>query len=65
MIAGMTISLDGFAADRTGSVGALYPDLPDLRGTDHMNAVIDETGAVLMRRGTFEMGDPDSYVGGS
>ncbi len=63
VIAGITISLDGFAADRTGSVGALYPDLPDLRGTDYMNAAIDETGAVLMGRRTFETGDPDSYVG--
>jgi dihydrofolate reductase len=28
-----------------------------------MNAAIAETGAVLMGRRTFEMGDPDSYVG--
>jgi dihydrofolate reductase len=28
-----------------------------------MNALIDETGAVLMGRRAFEMGDPDSYVG--
>jgi hypothetical protein len=27
------------------------------------NAAIEETGAVLMGRRTFEMGDPDSYVG--
>jgi dihydrofolate reductase len=28
-----------------------------------MNDAIEETGAVLMGRRTFEMGDPDSYVG--
>lgn len=63
VILGMTTSLDGFVADRDGSVGRLYPDLAALRGTAYMNAIIEETGAVLMGRRTFEMGDPDSYVG--
>jgi dihydrofolate reductase len=63
VIAGMTTSLDGFVADARGSVGRLYPDLAALQGTAYMNAAIDETGAVLMGRRTFEMGDPDSYVG--
>jgi len=63
VIVGMTISLDGFAADRNGSAGALYPDLEDLRDTDYMQAMIRETGAVLMGKRAFEMGDPDSYVG--
>jgi dihydrofolate reductase len=63
VIAGMTMSLDGFVADPSGRVGRLYPDLAALRGTPYMNAAIEETGAVLMGRRTFEMGDPDSYVG--
>jgi dihydrofolate reductase len=63
VIVGMTTSLDGFAADQSGSASPLYPDLAALRGTDYMNALIDETGAVLMGRRAFEMGDPDSYVG--
>ncbi|MGH2699986.1 MAG: dihydrofolate reductase family protein [Actinomycetota bacterium] len=63
VIAGMTMSLDGFVADRNGSVGRLYPDLTALRGTSYMNTEIERTGAVLMGRRTFEMGDPDSYVG--
>ena len=64
VIAGMTISLDGFVADSKGSVSDLYPDLISLRDTDYMRAAIDETGAVLMGRNTFDMaGDPDSYVG--
>jgi dihydrofolate reductase len=61
--AGMTMSLDGFIADRQGSASVLYPDLADLQDTDYMNAAIDETGAVVMGRRTFEMADPDSYVG--
>ena len=63
VIAGMTISVDGFVADRNGDAGALYPDLADLQGTDYMNAAIEATGAVVMGRRSFEMGDPDSYVG--
>jgi dihydrofolate reductase len=63
VIAGMTVSLDGFVADRNGSASRLYHDLAELRGTAYMKAAIDETGAVLMGRRTFEMGDPDSFVG--
>lgn len=59
----MTVSLDGFVADRHGSASRLYPDLTDLRGTAYMNAAIAQTGAVVMGRRTFEMADPDSYVG--
>jgi hypothetical protein len=60
---GDAVSLDGFVSDRRGSAGRLYPDLADLRDTDHMNAAIEATGAVVIGRRTFEMGDPDSYVG--
>ena len=31
IILGVTISLDGFAEDEKGSVGALYPDLDTLK----------------------------------
>jgi dihydrofolate reductase len=63
VIVGMTTSLDGFVADEHGSVDRLYPDLVELQGSEYMNALIDETGAVLMGRKTFEMGEPDSFVG--
>jgi dihydrofolate reductase len=63
VIAGMTTSLDGFIADRDGSADRLYPDLVDLRDTPFMRSAIERTGAVLMGRRTFEMGDPDGYVG--
>jgi dihydrofolate reductase len=65
VIAGMTMSLDGFVADREGSVEALYGDLAALQGSDYMNDMIEETGAVLMGRRTFEMaGNPDWYADG-
>jgi dihydrofolate reductase len=59
----MTISLDGFVADQNGNAGRLYPDLAALRDTAYMKEAIEQTGAVLMGRRTFEMADPDSYVG--
>ena len=46
VIAGMTISLDGFVADETGSVGRLYKDFAALQGTPYMEAMIEATGAV-------------------
>ena len=63
VIAGMTMSLDGFVADRDGGIGALYEDLEALRDTAYMRAMVEETGAVLMGRRAFEMGEPDWYLG--
>ncbi len=63
VIVGMTISLDGFVADQNGNAGRLYPDLAALRHTAYMKDAIEQTGAVLMGRRTFEMADADSYVG--
>lgn len=63
VIAGMTMSLDGFVADQSGSASRLYPDLADLRGTPYMNVAVEKTGAVVMGKRAFEMGEPDSYVG--
>ena len=64
VIVGMTTSIDGFVADQSGSVVRLYPDLAALQGTAYMNALIAETGAVLMGRRAFEMAeDPNWFVG--
>lgn len=63
VIAGMTMSLDGFVADSKGDVGRLYPDFAEFAGSESMAATIAATGAVVMGRRTFEMGDPDAYVG--
>jgi hypothetical protein len=47
-----------------GECAKLHPDLEKLHGTGYMDALIEETGAVLMGRRTFEMAeDPDWYVG--
>jgi dihydrofolate reductase len=63
VIAGMTMSLDGFVADEQCRADALYGDLADLQGTPYMQAIVEETGAVLMGRRTFEMADdPDWYA---
>jgi dihydrofolate reductase len=63
LIAGMTVSLDGYVQDAEGSAAALYTDLADLQDSPYVKAMQDETGAVLMGRRTFEMaGDPDSYA---
>ena len=63
LIAGMTVSLDGFVADTEGDASALYPDLDELRDQPYMRAMADETGSVLMGRRTFAMApDPDEYA---
>lgn len=62
VIVGMTISLDGFVNDRNGDVSRLYPDLGALRQTEVLQEAIQTTGAVVMGRRTYAMGDPDSYA---
>ncbi len=60
----MTISLDGFVNDVSGSVDALYPDLDALRNTEPLQEAIRNTGAVVMGRNAYAMAaDPDSYAG--
>src|SRR3989304_3414608 len=64
VILGMTMSLDGFSNDRSGSVSALYPDLAALRDTEPLRESIQNTGAVVMGRNSFAMADdPDSIAG--
>ncbi|OGO36264.1 MAG: riboflavin biosynthesis protein RibD [Chloroflexi bacterium RBG_16_56_8] len=64
VIPGMTMSLDGFINDRSGSVEALYPDLVALRNTEPLRESIQNTGAVVMGRNAFAMAeDPDSIEG--
>jgi riboflavin biosynthesis pyrimidine reductase len=61
--AGMTVSLDGFVADRNGNTARLS-DPAALRGSEYMTALIQATGAVVMGKRTFAMAeDPDWFVG--
>jgi dihydrofolate reductase len=62
VILGMTLSLDGFVNDRQGDVGQLYSDFATLADSDQFQETIRATGAVVMGRRAFEMGDPDSYA---
>jgi dihydrofolate reductase len=62
VIGGMTLSLDGFGSDRHGDVSRLYPDLGDLRHTEMLQEEIRTTGAVVMGRRSYAMGDPDSFA---
>ncbi len=64
VILGVTISLDGFAEDSNGSVGALYPDLDTLRNTEILRESQRNTGAVVMAWKEFAMAeDPDWFAG--
>lgn len=58
---GMMVSLDGFVADHTGSVSRLYPE-GSLRESAVLEEAIATTGAVVMGRRTYEMGEPDSFA---
>lgn len=64
VVLGMTISLDGFINDRSGSVQTLYPDLAAWRETEPGRESIQNTGAVVMGRNSFAMAeDPDWFAG--
>ena len=62
VILGLSMSLDGFINDRNGGVERLYPDLEVLRHTESLKETIQSTGAVVMGKRAFEMGDPDEYA---
>jgi dihydrofolate reductase len=64
VIIGVTMSLDGFAEDADGSVGALYPDLASLDASEVQQASIRNTGAVVMAWKEYAMAeDPDWFAG--
>jgi dihydrofolate reductase len=58
VIAGMTMSLDGFVNDRNGDVKSLNPDFAELHDVPSFQAMIKNTGAAIMGRHTYEMVDP-------
>ena len=64
VVVGMTLSLDGYINDRSGSVSALYPDLAALQETEPLRESMQNTGAVVMAWKEFAMAeDPDWVVG--
>ncbi len=58
----MTMSLDGFVNDREGSVAPLYPDLVGLADSEAFTTFLARTGAVVMGRHAYDMGNGD-YTG--
>ncbi len=62
VVLGMTVSLDGFVNDRRGSVSHLYPDFAELQKGETMRESVENTGAVIMGRRAYAMGDPDMYA---
>jgi dihydrofolate reductase len=58
VIAGMTMSLDGYINDHDGSVEKLYSDFPELHNAPSFQEMIKNTGAVIMGRHVYEMADP-------
>ena len=63
VIAGMTVSLDGFVADRDGSAERLCPGFAAFQDSRYMKLMIAETGAVIMGKRTSEVaGDLDLYA---
>lgn len=58
VIAGMTMSLDGFINDRNGSAEKLSPDFSELLDAPSFKEMIKNTGAVIMGRRVYEMADP-------
>src|SRR5215217_121588 len=59
VIAGMTMSLDGFVKDRNGDVSRLYPDMEAMRESDDLQEAIRMTGAVVMGRRSYDMANGD------
>lgn len=59
----MSMSLDGFIADPDGDSRSLYPDLGNLRNSEALAEMSEDTGAVVMGRRSYDMGDTDEgYV---
>ena len=58
VIAGMSMSLDGYINDHNGSVEKLYSDFSELHNVPSFQEMIKNTGAVIMGRHVYEMADP-------
>ena len=62
IIAGMTMSLDGFINDGNGSAEKLSPDFSELLDTPFFKEQVQNTGAVIMGKSVYEMADPFMWV---
>ena len=62
VIAGMSMSLDGYINDQNGSVEKLYADFSELHDSPLFKEMIKNTGAVVMGRNVYEMADPFEWA---
>lgn len=62
VVGGMTMSLDGFVSGEHGGLDRLYMDLAALLASEVLREEIRTTGAIVMGRTSFNMGDPDSFA---
>lgn len=62
VLAGITVSLDGYINDSNGSVDQLYTDFAELKAAHSFQKMIADTGAVIMGRNVYEMADPFTWV---
>jgi dihydrofolate reductase len=62
VVAGMTMSLDGFINDRNGSAQSLSPDFVQMLAAPSFKQMIAGTGAVIMGNNTYHMADPFMWV---
>lgn len=62
VVAGMTISLDGYINNRDHDIDRLYAGSGDWKETDDGKVMMARTGAVVMGRTIFEMGEADLYA---
>lgn len=62
VIAGMTMSLDGFINDRNGSAQSISPDFSELLESATFKEMVENTGAAIMGRHTYEMADPFMWI---
>ena len=62
VIAGMTMSLDGFINDSNGSAEKLSPDFSELLDAPFFKEQVQNTGAVIMGKSVYEMADPFMWV---
>lgn len=62
VIAGMSVSVDGFISGSDGSVDGLYSDFAELLAAPSFKAMIETTGAAVMGRRVYEMADPFEWA---
>jgi dihydrofolate reductase len=59
VVVGMRVSVDGFVADREGSSSRIYPDLDEIGENPVVKEAIENTGAVILGRRSYDLAGGD------